>query len=53
MVVVDHDGCDVDMTEDPTPDDQVDLLVLFADALDPDTPGTVKEREAEWKKLFT
>lgn len=46
------DGCEVDMTEDPTPDDEVDLLVLFADALDPDTPGDVESRRAEWEALL-
>lgn len=24
------DGCDVDMAVDPTPDDELDLLVMFA-----------------------
>jgi hypothetical protein len=46
------DHGDIGMVEDPLPDDESDMFVLFADALDPDTPSTVEEREAEWKELF-
>lgn len=46
------DGCDIDFTEDPLPDEEVDLFVLFAEALDPNTSSTVEERKAEWEALF-
>jgi hypothetical protein len=46
------DGCDVDMTAEPTPDEELDLLVLFADALDPNTPGDVESRKQEWEVLW-
>jgi len=46
------DGCDLDFTEDPTPDDESDLFVLFAEALDPATPKTLQEAEVEWKGVF-
>ena len=46
------DGCDIDFTVDPTPDDEVELFPLFAEALDPSTPKTVEEAEADWKALF-
>lgn len=42
------DGCDEDFTVDPTPDDESDLFVLFAEALDPNNPKTVEDVEAEW-----
>ena len=45
------DGCDLS-GETPLPDDQTDLFVLFAEALDPDTAKTVPEAEAEWRELF-
>lgn len=46
------DGCDVDFTEDELAHEEQDLFVLFADALDPNTESTVKQRETEWKELF-
>lgn len=46
------DGCDVDFTEDELDPEEQDLFVLFADALDPNTESTIKQREAEWKELF-
>lgn len=46
------DGCELDFTVDPTPDDEVDLLTLFAEALNPNNPKTVEEAEAEWRELF-
>lgn len=48
----DLDGCDVDLTESPTPDGEVDLLVLFADALDPGAPGDVESRREDWEALW-
>jgi hypothetical protein len=46
------DGCDLDFTEDPTPDGEADLFVLFAEALDPATDKTVEQAEAEWRELL-
>ncbi len=46
------DGCDVDFTEEELPEEESDLFVLFADALDPNTPSTIEQRETEWKELF-
>jgi len=41
------------MGDEPAlPDDEADLFVLFAEALDPDTPKTVDEAETEWRELF-
>ena len=34
--------------EDPVSDDDSDLFVLFAEALDPNDPKTVADVEAEW-----
>ena len=42
------DGCDLDFTVDPTPDDEADLFVLFAEALDPNNPKTIADVEREW-----
>lgn len=47
------DGCDLDFTVDPTPDDEADLFVLFAEALDPANPKTVDEAKAEWDELLS
>ena len=46
------DGCDLDFTEDPTPDEESDLFVLFAEALDPNNPKTVAEAKAEWREVL-
>lgn len=46
------DGCDLDLTADPTPDDHVALEVLFAEALDPGTDKTVEEARHEWEAVF-
>lgn len=45
------DGCSLDFTEDPTDDETVELMPLFARALDPDDPATVEEVAAEWHAL--
>jgi hypothetical protein len=42
------DGCDVDTTADPLPDEHVDLFVLFAEALDPANPITIEDVEETW-----
>ena len=34
--------------EEPVSDDDSDLFVLFAEALDPNDPKTVADVEAEW-----
>lgn len=46
------DGCDLDFTADPTSDDDLDFVVVFAEALDPNSDKTVAEAEAEWRELF-
>lgn len=46
------DGCDLDYAEDPTPDHELELFQLFAEALDPATEKTVDEAAAEWRELF-
>jgi hypothetical protein len=33
-------------------DEDLDLIVLFAEALDPNNPKTVEDVEAEWKAVF-
>lgn len=49
------DGCNDDGIlgdEPPLVDDETDLFVLFAEALDPDNPKTVAEAEAEWREIL-
>lgn len=46
------DGCDIDMSEDDTSEEEVELMPLFAEALDPENPKTVEEAEAEWQELL-
>ena len=46
------DGCDLDFAVDPTPNDEVDLVTLFAEGLDPNNPKTIEEVRAEWEELF-
>ena len=46
------DGCELDFAEDPTDDETVELMPLFAEALDPSTDVTVEQAEAEWKALL-
>lgn len=45
------DGCDLDFTEAPTGDDDLDAVVLFADVAD--DPAAIERRRAEWQELFT
>jgi hypothetical protein len=45
------DGCAVDMAEDPTPDDDIDGITLFAD-VDASDPEAVARRKAEWEALW-
>ena len=40
-----------DQHDDCLPEEETDLFVLFAEALDPANPKTVEEVEAEWKAL--
>lgn len=50
---LDFDELDhVDCLEEGIGDDEAELFVLFADALDPETPSTVDGRAAEWRELF-
>lgn len=45
------DGCDIDFTECEQADDEtVELMPLFADALDPDTPSTIEEAAEFWRQ---
>lgn len=46
------DGCDLDFTIDPTPDDEADLFVLFAEALDPASTKSIAEAKAEWDEVL-
>lgn len=46
------DGCDVDFEAEALPEEEQDLFVLFAEALDPDNPKTVEEAKADWEELF-
>ena len=48
----DVDGCDVDMTADPLPDDHAELYALFAEGLDDENPKSVEQAKAEWEELF-
>lgn len=42
------DGCDVDMAENPTSDDDLDLVVLFAGV----DPADVERHAAELRELL-
>lgn len=43
------DGCQAVLESDEaTPDDHVEVMPLFAEALDPDSPVTVEDVVAEW-----
>jgi hypothetical protein len=44
------DGCDFDFTVEPTPDDDIDGIVLFAD-LDPQDAEAISRRKAEWEEI--
>jgi hypothetical protein len=48
----DLDGCELDFTTNPTGDDETDLFVLFAEALDDANPKTVAEAETEWRAVL-
>lgn len=45
------DGCDIDFAAEPTSDDDLDALVLFAD-VDTNDPAAVEARRREWEALF-
>lgn len=44
------DGCELDFTADPTPDEDIDGLILFAD-VDPADAAAVESRRAAWIAL--
>lgn len=44
------DGCDLDFTEAPTNDEDLDAVVLFADVSD--DQAVIDARRAEWQELF-
>ena len=46
------DGCDLDFTDDELPDNETDLFVLFAEALDLTSSKTIEEAKTEWNELF-
>jgi hypothetical protein len=46
------DGCELDFTQEPTADDDAELFVLFAEALDPRSRKSVDDVAAEWKAVF-
>jgi hypothetical protein len=45
----DVDGCEIDFTEDPTPDDDLDYVVLFADVLGDEK--AIEARADEYRAL--
>jgi hypothetical protein len=47
-----EDGCALDFTVDPTPDEDIDGVVLFA-GMDLEDRDAVAARELEWKLLAT
>ena len=47
-----EDGlCDEDLQPDPTPDEDIDGVVLFAD-VDPTNVDAIEERTEEYRQLF-
>lgn len=38
--------------DEAVPDEDLELYPLFAEALDPNSPKTVEEAEAEWAELL-
>lgn len=45
------DGCSLDFKEEEqTADDAVEVMPLFADALDPNTPSTLEEAVEFWRR---
>lgn len=48
------DGCEIDFTQErQATDDEVELWPLFAEALDPNSPVTVEQAQADWEALFS
>lgn len=46
------DGCELDFKEgEQTSDEEVDLMPLFAEALDPESPVTIQDVEDEWREV--
>jgi hypothetical protein len=50
--LLDHGDGPILGDEPPLTDEEAELLPLFADALDPDTPTTVDEMERKWREIF-
>lgn len=44
------DGCDIDFRQDPTPDDHIDGVVLFA-GIDPEDAEAVDDKAEAWRRL--
>ncbi|CAB4201944.1 hypothetical protein UFOVP1360_12 [uncultured Caudovirales phage] len=47
-----QDGCEIDFSESPTPDADLDAVVLFAD-VDPTDEAAVAARAAEWSEVLS
>jgi hypothetical protein len=43
-------GCDLDFREEPTPDDDIDGVVLFA-GIDPEDADAVDDKAEAWRRL--
>lgn len=52
MTTHDDDLDHPDDLEDDLPDGEVDLFVLFAEALDPNTDVTIEEAQADWEAVL-
>ena len=48
--MTEHDGCDLDFTENPTPDADIDGIVLFA-GIDPEDAEAVQDKADAWRRL--
>lgn len=46
----DPDGCDLDFRDDPTPDKDIDGIVLFA-GVDPEDADAVDDLAEAWRRL--
>ena len=48
--MTDHDGCELDFTENPTADTDLDGIVLFA-GIDPEDADAVSDKAEAWRRL--
>lgn len=48
--MTDHDGCELDFTENPTADTDIDGIVLFA-GIDPEDADAVSDKAEAWRRL--